>query len=236
MKTLRLLWNFVLDVLFPITCIKCGKENEWVCKSCAESIPIEMEDSCAVCKKYSFEGKTCYECKKICALSGVVRFFNYDSRLVQKTLQVVKYGYVAEALMPLLKVLDAHIVSKFEKLGLDPRAIIFVPVPLHPRRLRERGFNQSLIIAEYFAQVTGGTVVEALARRWTRPPQVFLDEEDRVRNIKGNFKCIMPESVQDKYIFLVDDVTTTGSTLNECALTLQSAHPRDIWGIVLAKG
>ncbi|MBI2551968.1 ComF family protein [Candidatus Uhrbacteria bacterium] len=228
--------RFILDTLFPIECLGCKKEGTWACLRCLKRIPIQTEDCCLVCKLPVKRGKTCFACRKIFTLEGVFSFLDYDYGLVKSILKAAKYGYVRGALDPLIRIVEDYFLSKLEFLDADPRALIFVPVPLHPRRLRDRGFNQAEIIARRFAAISGGQSVPALVRRRHRPPQASLDEIDRARNIRHNIWCVEPEAIRGKFVCVVDDVATTGSTLGECGRALRQARASEVWGMVLAKG
>lgn len=236
MGYLRASAKAVMDTFFPIECLGCQQEGRWLCERCEKRIEIETEDACIVCKVRSRNGRTCFTCKKNCNLDAVMRFFDYDDLLVQRILQTAKYNYVQRALHCLLKAVEPHVKAKLDQLEFDARAFMYVPVPLHTRRRRDRGFNQSEIIAERVAYVVGGKMQAVLKRRKDRPPQAKLDEFDRAVNIKDNIQCTDPAAVAGKYICLVDDVTTTGSTLDECARTLKRAGAKEVWGLVLAKG
>ena len=110
-----------------------------------------------------------------------------------------------------------------------------MPVPLHPRRLRQRGFNQSLVLARKAAGVWGKKVsAESLKRlRWTTP-QTDLSEKQRRKNVKGAFSC-REETVRGKKILLIDDVYTSGSTVNECARVLKSQGALKVAVLTLAR-
>lgn len=233
---MRAVFKNILDTLFPIRCLGCKEEGTWACRSCCNRIPIKVEDTCLVCKILSQRGKTCFDCRKSCTLGGVFSFLDYDHFMVKQLLKVSKYGYVQDAMQPLIQTVESHFLSKLELLDIDPRALVFVPVPLHPRRLRDRGFNQAELIARRFAEISGGKFSPAIARRHNRPPQASLDEFDRGRNIRHNIWCADPEAIQGKFVCIVDDVTTTGSTLDECGRALRAVSAAEVWGIVLAKG
>lgn len=236
MGYLRATASAVLDTLFPIQCLGCQKEGWWLCERCEKRIEIETEDACIVCKVRSENGRTCFSCRKACDLDAVMRFLDYDDLLVQRILQTAKYSHVQQALHCLLKAVEPHVKAKLDQLEFDARAFMYVPVPLHPRRLRDRGFNQSEIIAARVAGAVGGEIKDVLKRLKDRPPQAKLDEFDRAINIKDNIQCTDPAAVAGKYVCLIDDVTTTGSTLDECARTLKRAGAKEVWGLVLAKG
>ena len=225
-----------LDTLFPIMCVKCGMEGEWLCRSCAVAIPLKTRETCFVCKEPSRAWRTCYSCRSLCTLSGVIGFFEYSEDIIKTILKIAKYGFVKDILPPLLRVIAPYVTPVVEVLDLDPRAVLLVPVPLHPRRLRERGFNQSEIIAKAFALASGATFSSTLTRRGMRPPQASLDAFDRARNIRKTFTCSDPASVRGRLVFIIDDVATTGSTLDECGRVLKNAGAAEVWGIVLARG
>ena len=111
----------------------------------------------------------------------------------------------------------------------------YCPVPLHPRRERSRGFNQSELIAGELGKITG-TLVDTSALRRTRntPPQVNMETpEDRQRNITDAFECL--SDVQGRRYILIDDVVTTGSTMSACADALKDAGAANVWGIAFAR-
>jgi ComF family protein len=113
---------------------------------------------------------------------------------------------------------------------------LLLPVPLHIRRLRQRGFNQSLLLAREVGRIMGITVsLRALRRhRWTAP-QVGLDEKSRRENVRGAFQAAESARIRDKKILLIDDVFTTGCTVNECAGTLMASGARAVDAMTLAR-
>ena len=130
------------------------------------------------------------------------------------------------ALSPLLRpVLDAL-----------PAADAVVPVPLHPRRLRQRGFNQSLLLAAWVSRsVERPLWPDALRRiRWTES-QITLDRAQRRSNVRGAFKVRRPGQVAGRRVLLVDDVYTTGATANECARVLRRAGAEEVYVVTLAR-
>jgi len=113
---------------------------------------------------------------------------------------------------------------------------LIVPVPLHRRRLRERGFNQSLLLARVLASDLGNQLdyLSLIRKRYTSP-QTGLKKEERRKNVKDAFSIIYPEAVKHKKILLVDDVFTTGHTLNECAKTLKKSRAATVICLTLAR-
>ena len=111
----------------------------------------------------------------------------------------------------------------------------YCPVPLHPRRERSRGFNQSELIASELSKITGIPVAtSALHRTRNTPPQVNMETPgDRQSNIADAFEC--PSDVQSRRYILIDDVVTTGSTMSACANALKDAGAANVWGIAFAR-
>ena len=109
-----------------------------------------------------------------------------------------------------------------------------VPVPLHRRRLRERGYNQSELLAREVAKERALPVLDGiLVRTRDTPPQVSLSYDDRVKNVEGSFEC--RADVSGRSLILVDDVVTTGSTLFACAAALKAGGAVAVWGLALAR-
>ena len=109
-----------------------------------------------------------------------------------------------------------------------------MPVPLHPRRMRSRGYNQSELLARSLARETGLDLdVSSLSRVKNSGPQVGGNRELRRSNVEGSFQCGV--DLTGRRIILLDDVTTTGSTLSACASELKGAGASSVWGLVLAR-
>lgn len=113
---------------------------------------------------------------------------------------------------------------------------LVMPVPLHFKRLRHRGFNQALLLADRMSEHYGITLsYDNLARVRSTRPQVELTGEERVKNVAGAFSLRRPEDVTDKHILLIDDVFTTGATMNECAAVLKRAGASQVTACTLAR-
>ena len=118
---------------------------------------------------------------------------------------------------------------------LDPVDLI-MPIPLHSERLREREFNQSLLLADQIGQHLHCPVSYTnLLRIAPSPPQTTLSRKDRLRNLRKAFSLRHPDAVVKKRILLIDDVYTTGTTVNECAKTLRKAGSGDVYVLTLAR-
>jgi len=145
----------------------------------------------------------------------------------------LKYGkktYLARSFGPLL----ASYAATW--LGDHGNALVVMPVPLHPRRLRERGFNQSLLLARHVAAKLGADL-DCLSLRRTRftQPQTGLTGEERKKNVRKAFAVAEKAAIEKRSVLLIDDVATTGSTLNECAGALKKAGVKEVLCLVLAR-
>ena len=118
-------------------------------------------------------------------------------------------------------------------LDLVQAADLMAPVPLHPSRLRMRGFNQALLLAQAFPEVP--LERELLARQRHTPPQAGLNPKERRDNVKGAFAVLRPELVKGRNILLIDDVFTTGATVKECAKVLRRAGAREVNVLTVAR-
>jgi ComF family protein len=111
-----------------------------------------------------------------------------------------------------------------------------IPVPLHPARLRERGFNQALLLGKTLGKIHSKMVLAgALQRIRNTIPQVQLDHSERERNVRGAFAVRKQQEIMDKRLLLVDDVFTTGATVNECARVLKKSGAKEIIVLTLAR-
>jgi ComF family protein len=129
------------------------------------------------------------------------------------------------------------LLTSFARKWLDNTdSIVMMPVPLHPKKLRERNFNQSLLLARYAAPLLGTELDFVSLRRikYTQP-QTALKSDERRKNVRGAFEVVDSKVVKGRSVLLVDDVTTTGSTLNECARTLKRAGAREVFCLTLAR-
>ena len=155
--------------------------------------------------------------------------------MLKATIDGLKYGHQRDLAPLLANLLDRAIAAQW-RVALPEHATL-IPVPLHPSRERERGFNQSALIAAGIAGVHDGweTDLGALVRTRATPRQVGLSRSERLSNTDGAFvvRWLPPK---DHTIILIDDVATTGSTLRECAKTLRSAGARKVWAAVTAQG
>lgn len=231
---------FILDLLFPIKCLGCGTESPvFVCDKCLKKITLLREQTCPICEQISLRGKTCDQCKKQNTLDGLIVATHYNDPLVKKAIKTFKFLLVQS-----LREQLARLISNQLDQNPIPREIDFiVPVPLHKKRLKWRGFNQAELLAEKISEhlstlnkrVPIGKNILVRTKN-TKAQSKIPDYETRGMNMKKAFLCPDPNSVKQKNILLIDDVCSTCFTLNECAKTLKNAGAFTVWGCVVARG
>lgn len=237
-KSLSKIWNFALDLLFPIKCIGCQKEGKFLCDECLSSITLNKIQNCPNCGKPSILGRFCKKCNPKINLVGIIAAAPYENKLLQKAIHVYKYKFVKELASPLGQILiKIFYQTLFQDSTVNFKNIVFVPVPLHKKRLLFRGFNQAELLAQKISSHYHLPLIpDVLIKTRNTKPQIELDGTERKENVKNAFLCINYQKIKGKIIILVDDVSTTSATLIECAKVFGPATPKAIWGLVLAKG
>ncbi len=218
------------DVVFPPTCVHCQgivEEGElrYVCVPCSRKISVVKSPHCSTCG-YPYFGEVggermCPHCQDLTPVFGEGRTAVLSKGPARSLVLALKYHHGLHALKDM-----ETLFRRADELTSWVRDAILVPVPLHPRKERERGFNQSLLIAQCLARAAGGeTRVEEILRRVIDTvSQTHHDKETRLANLKNAFALRGGAAITaDHHYILVDDVFTTGSTLNSCALVLRRA-------------
>ncbi|MDD4271871.1 MAG: ComF family protein [Patescibacteria group bacterium] len=260
-KVTNIVWLFFLDLIFPIECLGCGREGSWLCGDCFKEIKFKPKQYCLHCKKENDFGQFCPPCQIIYSLNGVFITALYDELLISRAIKSLKYHFVSGLADDLSKLMilfvdkmlkQAEIIRPGLATGLElkvfeqaknmPATILnfndnlIVPVPLSKKRLRWRGFNQAELLAGRVAENYGLELdSKNLVRIKHKKPQAKLDEVHRLENIKDCFVW-QGSNLNKKNIILIDDVVTTGATLNECAKVLKANGAGEVWGLVVAKG
>lgn len=229
--------KFILDILFPIQCIDCKKEGQWFCENCQTKIKLQNEFVCPVCEKsITPDGHTCLACKKKNSLDGLVVATSYAQSSIAKAVHLFKYRFIQDLHIPLGKLL-VEALHKTDTALPD----LILPVPLHARRLRWRGFNQSALLADQIgANLLPGIILPTnsdtlLRNRYTLPQMTIKNYPERQKNISGSFAVSPHTNIKDKTILLVDDIATTGSTIFECAKILKQAGAKEVFAVVIAR-
>lgn len=230
--------EFILEILFPKFCLNCGREGSYLCPDCLSLIDVAEKQYCPFCSqpKIVRDGKTCSSCQNSKKLTGFYCPASYDNFIVKKIINQFKYKpYIKELSKPLSSLIIAHLIN-LNKFTPTPDFIL-IPIPLHKKKLKKRGFNQASEIGKELARILKIPFFDdVLIKIKQTPDQVELKKTEREKNIKGVFFCKKPEIVSGRKILLVDDILTTGSTMEEGASVLKSAGAEEVWAIVAARG
>ncbi len=228
-------------LLYPPACVVCQRTvpaGEYLCGPCAEKMPTIREPACRVCSQ-AFAGVmpgpfTCAECEE--------RRFAFECnvsarRLAGLTRDLVhrfKYGDEHYLRRPLGHWLAEALACDLRLSGGPPVSAL-VPVPLHPRRRRERGFDQAEALCRVVAKRTRLPVWNALRRVRYTETQTRLARSERLENLRGAFAPGKRRPVGGAHLILVDDVFTTGATVDECARVLRRAGAASVRVLTVAR-
>jgi ComF family protein len=223
-------WLNIKDLVFPRFCCGCGVEGDLLCRHCLEEIKVNTQaGSCVLCRNGTKSSNLCAGCRRATALDDLICVGEFKGE-IRDALHVLKY----EDVRAVASVLARLLFDRCQVANLS--AGLIVPVPLHPNRERERGYNQSGLIAQVLAKQSGWLFLDALAKIKNTQRQTKLSRDQRLENLKGAYRPKFDLSDYRKPIYLVDDVLTTGATLSAAARALKQAGARRLRGLIVAKG
>ena len=219
----------LLDALYPLECAGCGGSGKIICDRCAQELPCLDPPYCRVCAAHT-EAELCPACAQSGRrFDGVRAPYRYEGSIRQAIL-ALKYGRIKAAAPQLGELLADYLEEN--PLPGD----LMAPVPMHPSRRRERGYNQAELLAR---RVAGRCDIlyqnDLLARARRVDPQAGMaSASSRATNVADSVIVSPHNEVSGAAIILVDDVATTGSTLNACAAALKEAGAASVWCLTLA--
>ncbi|MFH1180793.1 MAG: ComF family protein [bacterium] len=213
--------NFFFDLFFPKHCFCCKKEGEYLCQDCQALLDISPA----------------HQNYKTAALDDLYYALPYQNSIVKNLIRQLKYEPFAKELA---KTLSSLILIHFQLLDNKPDFSNFnlIPLPLEKKRLKWRGFNQAEEIAKPLAEFFRLEILkEAIVKiKKTLPQAELKDDNQRKENIKNAFFSKNPEKIKGRKILLVDDVYTTGATMEEAARILKAAGAQKVVGIAACRG
>jgi ComF family protein len=223
----------LLDLLFPPQCVICKRGGSPLCPTCLFTLHPPAMARCQRCHTILLANGLCRQCRQHPLLLGGLRAFSIYQEPLRTCIHALKYEGSQRLAEPLGRLL-AETYTR-HKLQAD----ILLPVPLHPARLRERGYNQSALLARTCAIQLGIPYRDdLLMRQRATTPQVGLNLQERLHNVAGAFQpasAFTTEALAQRRILIIDDVCTTGATIEACAAPLFAAGARSVWGLVLAR-
>ncbi len=235
---------FALDVLFPVSCLFCQKEGIWICPDCEKKINLLPFQVCPYCEKTITQNG--YICEK-CALKQLEKKFPFsldallcatEYQKISKLVHLFKYNFI--------QTLDAPLGDLLVKILLKnnfPLPDMIIPIPIHKKKLKWRGFNQAEILANIVSQnITPGLKIpvcsNALMRKKNTEAQMKIKtRKERLTNLSEAFfiQPLEQKNISEKRILLIDDIATTGATLFECARTLKNFGAKNVFAVVIAR-
>ena len=231
---------YILNLIYPPRCEICTGElptasRHRICLACFRKIILIGEYSCYRCgKPLQIATKFCADCRGNDGLSfdRIVAAGIYQG-VLRDSIRIFKYGGRSCLGMELGQLLQ----DVYRRNFLDRPADFLIPVPLHKKQSRKRQYNQSAILADSLGKAFAVPVwPKALARTRATAPQYELDKNERAENVRGAFRWQGRGRVEGRRVLLIDDICTTGSTINECACVLKAQGAAEVYGLVLAHG
>lgn len=222
--------KFILDLIFPIYCVNCKKEGEWVCDVCKDKLigPLEKFNNINIFVKKNINNLT--------FVDQIFYFYNFNNEIISNLIHILKYKYAYDVAGCISDCVVSNFVMFLKYLEDEYGKLIFVPVPLNKKRFNERGFNQSEIILRKLKnkkreklknQRDEFEIVDLLKRIINTKHQAGLSGKERDNNLKGAFILndkININNYNDFNVVIFDDVVTTGNTIDKCAKVLKDNH------------
>ncbi len=233
-RTVAFLNKYVLDFLFPIECIYCQAEGVLVCESCFSGLKFKYHAKCLGCQRHNILSSLCSRCQKKYILDEMMVAADYKQENVSQAIKLLKYKFLKDLSLYLGDFLSSFINYAEKETEIKNKDFVVIPIPLYWKRYNWRGFNQAEMIADRVAKNLNLTLNTQLKRNKNRTPQVKLARRKRRENLKNCFSWQGGEEIKNKNILLIDDVATTGSTLNEAARELKKSGAKKIIGLSIA--
>ena len=239
--------DWLVDWLYPPRCRGCGgriygRDAEYFCTGCWSEIRIVSHPLCTICGRpfpaASGDDHLCGICLARTPQFARARAWacypreEVSEHPLRRVVQKFKYGRRVSLGKPLGRLMAQGCQEFLSECAVD----VIIPVPLHPKRLRWRGFNQSVLLARQLSRVLDVPMDPfVLCRSKETPPQTQLTEEERRRNVRRAFSLNPHKSVKGRRVLLVDDVYTSGATVNECSRSLKQAGAKEVYVLTLAR-
>lgn len=238
-------FNDLINFVFPAKCRICNElllslKEKYICNDCFSKIEFVTPPYCDKCGKKlkesfsNVEKPLCSECQSIKRHFSLARVVGIYEGTLREGIHILKFEKKIGIHNPLGELLVNYL--KEYQMDLISQVDFIIPVPLHRRRLNSRGFNQAQLLAIYIEKYFNIPLNLDLKRIRFTPPQMNLDRKQRLQNIKGAFEIKNHKLICGKCILLVDDIFTTGATVDECSKVLIKAGVKQVFVLTLARG
>ncbi|MFA5080359.1 MAG: ComF family protein [Candidatus Paceibacterota bacterium] len=235
MKRGKTIFKNILDIILPKTCVGCGRIKTFLCEDCFSLIEINPYRYCFCRLPKRLIGKieTCSSCPSG-HLNRIYSASYYNGEIIKKVINELKYHFqIKEICLPLVALILTHLKIIDFKFTEE---MIVIPVPIHKSREKWRGFNQSKEIAKIIAEKTDLPYYpDNLIKIKKTKAQVGLKRKERLNNLKNCFSIVDSSKIKNKTVLLIDDVYTTGATMEECAKILKEAGAKNVYGITATR-
>lgn len=218
-----------LDLFFPPHCVGCRRVGAWLCAECLDQAPRVEPPFCIRCGGVVAANGLCARCRTSPLRIECIRSVVYFEGVFREAMHQFKYRGRTGLAEPLGDLMAAYWMQ--HSVPID----VVAPVPLHATRLRERGYNQAALLAREMARRVGLAVDDqTLTRQRATASQVDLSARQRQQNVRAAF-CCSGNGLADKRVLLIDDVCTTGATLEACAVALYEGGAHSVQALTLAR-
>lgn len=225
----------ILDFIFPKRCLSCGRFGKYFCDRCRRTIKLiaANEAICPVCEKPAVDGATHPHCQTRYTPDGLTSFFRYDG-IVRIAIKAIKYRYLSDLAKEFTDLIP---LSSLKTLSIYHELAVFLPIPLHPARFRERGFNQAEVLGKLIAGRLGIPMNTKYLKRIKKTiPQVQMkDRQERLKNMEKVFAVNTLLNNTGSSVILFDDVFTTGATMRSATNVLKRVGVKNVWGVTMAR-
>lgn len=211
--------NFILDIFFPLRCLGCQNKNEILCNNCVDKIHLAERETD----------------------KNITAIFDYRDPIIKKVIWELKYHHRRYLGQKLGQLLYEFLIEELSdlKIIISGQSILIIPVPISIKKTKLRGYNQAKIIAQGFCYSAPKEVFELknkiiFKKTETIPQAKITNRRKRLLNVKGVFEIKNPQLVRGRVIIIIDDVTTTGGTINEIIRILKKAGAKKVIGLTIA--
>ncbi len=228
----EIIYAMLVDFLFPKLCTICYKKGGNLCNDCFKAfVKINWVQTCHICGHEVRVGLVHTECKEYSHLDGLIYMSSFEG-VIKKLIHEGKYNLFYSIFFDL-----GEIFAKYLKLYKFSKESLITFVPLYKSKESSRGFNQAEILAKMLAEKLNIPYCQLIERIKNTKTQVAFDRHEREQNLKHAFSFIGNKKQARSYekVYIVDDVFTTGTTLNECAQILKWAGFKEVIGVTIAR-
>ncbi len=222
------------DIVFPKQCLNCRAFGLFFCKDCRKILTTIVDQRCIICQQPSKYGFTHLQCQNDLAPTStpdrLITIFDYHDPLISKAFNTAKLGLVSELIVELAEISCKKLIVQDQSFT----NFVFCPIPLTRFKKRFRGFNQSELITQIFAQKFNLPIDQVLIKSRSTKQQKLLNKERRGKNLENSFSVTEAFGLPS-HVLLIDDVCTTGSTFIEAAKVLKQMGIKQVWCLALAQ-